>query len=333
MSKKQLLVGLTYDLRDDYLAEGFGLEETAEFDKAETIDSIEAAVRACGCRAERVGHARQLVRALAEGRRWDLVFNIAEGLYGTAREALVPALLDAYRVPYTFSPPDVLVVALDKALTKTVVSAAGVPTAPFQVVHEAADLDRVALPYPLFLKPVAEGTGKGISARSRVANAAELRALGTELLERFRQPVLVETYLPGREFTVGVGGSGDSAEVLGTIEVVFRNAGERIYSFATKADYKRLVSYVPVDDPTARRAAKVSLAAWRALRGLDAGRVDVRCDAAGEPCFVEVNPLAGLHPVDSDLPILCRHNGIEYNDLIGRILRSAAARYGLPLAG
>ncbi len=329
MQTGQRLVGLTYDLRDDYLAEGYGLEETAEFDKPDTIEGIENALQQLGCRTERIGNAKHLVRALAADQRWDLVFNIAEGMHGTAREALVPALLDAYRIPYTFSDPAVLMVALDKGLTKTLVRAAGVPTAPFHVIHTAEDLTHVDLPYPLFLKPIAEGTGKGISERSRVTDRTALASVALDLLARFHQPVLVETYLPGREFTVGLAGAGAGTEVLGVIEVVFGQDVDPIYSYQTKADYEARVRYTVPRDPVAQRAAEVARAAWQALRCVDGGRIDVRCDAAGEPSFIEVNPLAGLNPTHSDLPILCRMNGIDYLGLIDRILRACLTRHGL----
>ena len=329
MQSKNLLIGLTYDLREDYLAEGFSLEETAEFDKPDTIEGIENALRELGYRTERIGNAKALVKALAANRRWDLVFNIAEGMFGVGREAAVPALLDTYQIPYTFSDPAVLTIALDKALTKSIVRDAGVPTAPFVCLHTAADMARVDLPFPLFLKPLAEGTGKGISNRSKVQNVSELREVATDLLARFHQPVLVETFLPGREFTVGIAGSGNNAEVLGMIEVNFKSGSGEIYSYQTKADYEELVTYTVPTDPVAKEAAQVALAAWRALRCVDAGRADIRCDARGIPNFIEVNPLAGLNPTHSDLPILCRLNGINYTQLIGKIMTNAVQRYGL----
>lgn len=156
-------VGLTYDLRAEYLAAGYTEEETAEFDRAETIDAIEQALAELGHRPDRIGHARQLVARLAGGDRWDLVVNIAEGLHGVAREAQVPAILDVYQIPYTFSDPLVMSLSLDKALSKIVVRDAGIPTPDFAVVRAPGDLARVELPFPLFAKPLAEGTGKGVS--------------------------------------------------------------------------------------------------------------------------------------------------------------------------
>jgi len=175
-------IGITYDLRDDYLREGYGHEQTAEFDRVDTIDGIDAALKSLGHGTDRIGNVRHLVRRLASGDTWDLVFNIAEGMYGVGREAQVPALLDAYRIPYTFSDPLVLALTLHKGLTKTVIRAAGIPTADFAVIEDPADLQSLDLPPPLFAKPVAEGTGKGISESSRVDAHERLSLLCTKLM-------------------------------------------------------------------------------------------------------------------------------------------------------
>src|SRR5687768_9851913 len=131
-------IGLTYDLRQEYLAAGYSEIETAEFDRPDTIDGIDNALRELGHETDRIGHVRQLVERLASGDRWDLVFNICEGMYGRGREAQVPALLDAYDIPYTFSDPLVMALSLDKGLTKTVVRSAGIATPDFAVVSESS---------------------------------------------------------------------------------------------------------------------------------------------------------------------------------------------------
>ncbi len=328
MRKPFTRVGLTFDLRDEYLAAGYGHEETAELDKIETIEGIEQALTRLGFHVERVGSARKLVERLAHGDTWDLVFNIAEGLHGRGREALVPALLDAYRIPYVFSDPLVMTCTLDKAVAKTLVAAAGLSTAPFTLVREIRDLRKVNLSYPLFLKPVGEGTGKGVSSMSRVGTKSELARVGSDLLRRYRQPVLVETFLPGREFTVGIVGQGPEAEVLGGMEVRIAAPSDcsAIYSYETKADYENRVRYQPANDAVAHHASDLALQCWRVLGCRDGGRVDIRCDADGNPAFIEVNPLAGLNPKDSDLPILCRLNGIGFEELIARIMDHAMRR-------
>ena len=323
-------IGLTYDLRDAYLAAGYGEEETAEFDRADTIEALEEALAALGHVPDRIGHVRQFVGRLAAGDRWDLMFNIAEGLHGAARESQVPALLDAFAIPYTFSDPLVTAVALDKGLTKLALREQGIPTPPFAVVRTAGDVPGIDLPYPLFVKPVAEGTGKGITAASKIEDAAALHAACRELLTRFRQPVLVETYLPGREFTVGILGTGPAAEILGTLEVVLlADAEPGAYSYVNKDRCEELVEYRFVrgtDDAEVAVAEQIALAAWRALGCRDGGRVDLRSDGRHCPQFIEINPLAGLHPFHSDLPMIATAVGVPYCELIARIVDSAAER-------
>jgi D-alanine-D-alanine ligase len=320
-------IGFTYDLRDDYLARGFDEEQAAELDRPETIDGIESALRELGHRVERIGHLEALMERLLRGERWDLVFNIAEGLRGLGREAQVPALLDHWQIPYTFSDPVVLGVALHKALAKRVVRDAGVPTPAFSLVECAADIAGVDLPFPLFAKPLAEGSSKGVSGASRIGSTAELRAVCVALLERFAQPVLVEAYLPGREFTVGILGTGAEAQALGVMEVLLGPQAEQgVYSFHNKECYEDRVSYRLDSGALGERVAGTALAAWRALGCRDAGRIDIRLDDEGLSSFIEVNPLAGLNPVRSDLAIIAYRMGMSYRDLLARILDSALRR-------
>lgn len=322
-----MLVGLTYDLRSDYLAMGYSEEETAEFDRPDTIDAIDGALKELGYRTQRIGHIRALAARLVAGDRWDIVFNIAEGLHGIAREAQVPALLDAYDIPYTFSDPLVMALTLDKGLTKRVLRDLGVPTTDFAVVSSDAEIERVALPFPLFAKPIAEGTAKGIDARSKIDTREQLRTKCAELLRTFRQPVLVEPFLPGREFTVGITGTGDGAAAVGTLEVVLHDGAEPFaHTYHNKEHCEELVGYPLADAASARQAERIALEAWRGLNCRDAGRVDLRMGADDRMYVLELNPLAGLHPSHSDLPILCRAVGMPYLELIRRIMDSARAR-------
>ncbi len=324
-----MLIGFTYDLRADYLAQGHDELETAEFDSEETIGAIERELRALGHQVERIGSCRQLVEKLARGARWDLVFNIAEGLYGLGREAQVPAVLDAYRIPYTFSDPMVLALTLHKGMTKHVFRGLGLATPDFAVIEDAGAVDGLNLPYPLFAKPVAEGTGKGITAASRLTEPAQAKRVCAELLARFRQPVLVETYLPGREFTVGIVGTGARARVVGVMEVLLlANAEAGAYSFENKENWKGRVEYRLAQDAEGRQAGELALAAWRGLGCRDGGRIDLRSDAAGQPSLMEINPLAGLRPEYSDLPIVCALAGQSYRALIADIVESARERCG-----
>ncbi|MGE3164099.1 MAG: D-alanine--D-alanine ligase [Planctomycetota bacterium] len=359
-------VGITYDLRDEYLQAGYTEEETAEFDRADTVDSIEGALRALGHEPDRIGNARQLVERVAQGDRWDLVFNICEGLRGMGREAQVPAILDLFEIPYTFADTSVMCACLDKSVTKCIVASAGLPTPGFALVEDedqaidlaarvrtgahagasvnssvtsglAARMRGAAsgpLELPLFAKPVAEGTGKGITPASRVATADELESVVRRLLRQHQQPVLVEEFLPGREFTVGLVGTGREARCLGTLEIVLLEGAEPgVYSYVNKERCEELVEYRLVTataDAVVRRAEEVALAAWRALGCRDGGRIDLRCSAAGEPHFLEANPLAGLHPFHSDLPMLATAVGMSYVDLVRCIVESAAKRVAAP---
>lgn len=326
-------IGLTYDLRSDYLAAGYGEEETAEFDKESTIDALEAAIQRFGAETERIGNLQALLPKLVAGARWDLVFNIAEGLYGYGREAVIPSLLDAYRIPYTFSDPLNLTVTLHKGVAKRVVRDFGIATPQFAVIENAEDFAALTLPMPLFLKPVSEGTGKGVTAASKVTNRDQLASVGKDLLERYQQPVLVETFLPGREFTVGLIGTGKAAKVIGAMEVILLANSDLVgYTYRNKEEYGDLVRYQPATDSTAKEAMAAALASYRALGCRDAGRVDLRCDSYGVPQFIEVNPLAGLHPVHSDLCILSGMVGLSYDELIASILRSAIKRHNLAAA-
>lgn len=320
-------VGLTYDLRSEYLKEGFSEEETAEFDRDDTVDSIENTLIELGYNTDRIGHVRQLANRLAKGDRWDIVFNIAEGMYGIAREAQVPALLDAYNIPCVFSDALVLALSLHKGMCKHVIRDCGIPTPEFKVINDISDIDTVKLPMPLFAKPIAEGTGKGVDGNSKVTSKNELKILCSELLSKYKQPVLVETFLPGREFTVGIVGTEDEAKSVGVLEVVLKGDAEPdAYSYVNKEKCEELVQYLLVKGKVAETCEKVALASWRALGCRDGGRVDLRLDDKGIPNFLEVNPLAGLHPRHSDLPIVSTLNGIAYKDLIKMIMDSAVKR-------
>lgn len=325
-----MLVGITYDLRSDYLKEGYSEEETAEFDRESTIEAIEKTLQSLGYTTSRIGHVKELARQLSDGHRWDIVFNFCEGMYGVGREAQVPALLDAFKIPYTFSDPLVLALTLHKGTTKRVIRDGGIPTPGFAIIESAEDIPKVHLPFPLFVKPVAEGTGKGIDGKSRVTNTQELTEVCMQLLPRFTLGLIIETFLPGREFTVGIVGTGREARSVGVAEVKLKKEAEaHSYSYANKENCEELVIYDLVDGDLAISCEKVSLEAWRLLNCRDAGRVDIRLDKNGIPNFLEVNPLAGLNPVHSDLPIICNMKGYPYRELIRSIMDSALSRSGL----
>lgn len=325
---RQIHIGLVYDLRSEYLSAGYSAKEVAEFDSEETIIEIETAIKSLGFNVTRVGNARALCGRLVAGERWDLVFNVAEGLRGRSREAQVPAILEVYEIPYTFSDPLTCAVTLDKAVAKKVVREAGLRTPDYRVVYHQRNIRDVHLKFPLFAKPIAEGTGKGITCRSLVNSPAELGVTCRSLLRSFMAPVLVEEFLPGREFTVGILGTGDKAYVLGTMEIeVLKKTGRTIYSMETKEKCETLVRYSPLrESGLRRRVEELALNCAVALECRDASRVDVRLDGMGRPSFMEVNPLPGLHPTHSDLPMIATQEGMSYQALIASIIRSSLCR-------
>jgi D-alanine-D-alanine ligase len=319
-----MIVGLTYDLRSWYIDRGYSMDETAEFDKQETVDALENSLKLMGHQTEPIGNVFQLVDALAAGKKWDIVFNIAEGLYGDGRESVVPAILDQYKIPYVFSGPVIMGLSLNKNLAKLVVAAAGVPVSPGLLITELKDLEKCKLNYPLFVKPVSEGTGKGITDKSLVNSFEELEKMVKWILSEFHQPALIEEYLPGREFTVGVVGYGNEAHVIGGMEVMTIN--NLPYSVEVKENYQNYCTYKPLDADITDECKSVALRAWKALDAVDAGRIDLKADRYGNICFIEANPLAGLNPVHSDLPILARMYGIEYQTLLEMIMKAAIRR-------
>jgi D-alanine-D-alanine ligase len=306
-----LRIGLTYNLKPA----GATGDRFEEFDSIETIESLEAALRANGHSPVRLGWGREMLEAL-DRESVDGVFNIAEGIGGRSRESQVPATLEMLGIPCSGSDAIAIGITLDKALAKLLARASGIATAPWEVVERAAD---VQLKGTLFAKPAAEGSSMGITASSRCESATELRAAVERLLPY--GPVLVEEFLPGDEFTVGI----VDGEVIGVMQVVPRTSEEHfIYSIDVKRDYLNRVEYRFVQVPD---VAAVALDIWRAFGLRDVARVDVRRDRNGIPCFIEVNPLPGVHPVNSDLIILAKGFGWTYEQLIGRIVAAAERRW------
>jgi len=321
-------IGLVYDLRSQYLAEGYSEEVIAEFDFDETVAALADVIASCGHKVDLIGRGKDLARRLVNGDRWDLVFTIAEGLQGRSREAQVPALLEMYDIPYTFSDPLVCAATLDKSIAKRLLVSYALPTPRFALIQKAEDLDGIQLDYPLFVKPVAEGTGKGIDARSRVDTPEALRVATLAVLECHQQPALVEEYLPGREFTTAILGTGAQAHTIGTMEIrILDNAPTNDYTFDIKEQCDSYCVYKPLQPGALLEAVEdLALSSYRALECRDAGRVDMRLDRHGKPAFMEVNPLPGMHPTHSDLPIIATQQGIAFKDLVSAIIDSAAQR-------
>lgn len=339
-------------------------DEFAEWDSAETIEAVERALAPLGevIRLEANHGFPERLRAT----RPDIVFNMAEGLRGVNREAHVPAMCEFFGVPYSGSDPFTLSLCLDKARTKEYLAYHGVPTAPFALVRSVEELGarktgrrgaarphpsrlRFPLPasrFPLFVKPVHEGSSKGITERNLCDTADELEAQVAFLLERYRQPVLVEEFLSGAEFTCAVLGNGDAARVLPAIGMRFDALPEGarpVYGFEAKwlwdrPDRPLEIFECParIDEALRRRIEEVVLAAYRVLACRDWSRIDVRLDAAGVPNVVEVNPLPGILPNPADnscFPKAARAAGMSYDELIQACVRHAAERQGVPLSG
>lgn len=220
---------------------------------------------------------------------------------------------------------------LDKALAKRVIRDLNLPTAPFAIAHHL-EITKIDLPMPLFLKPASEGSSKGITSKSLVKDQAELVSTCQELYNQFQQPILVETFLCGREVTVGIIGNGDRAEILGVMEIIFTEKAEAIaYTSLNKKEYINRIDYqlVSNNDPLAIQAQQLALSIYHALGCRDVARVDLRCDAHGELQFLEINPLPGLDHIYSDLIIMARLAGIQYREIIARIMNAAWQRYEL----
>jgi D-alanine-D-alanine ligase len=326
-----LSIGLCYDSKEEYLAAGHTALEVAEFDDEGVVSGLQKTLSGLGHRVERVGRGRALAARLVAGDRWDLVFNVTEGLRGRAREAQVPALCELFDQPYTFSDPVTCGLTLDKSLAKRIVRDAGLPTPGFIVVRSLSDIHARINGSPMFVKPLAEGSSKGVGAYSIVANRRQLTMTCARLLPDFPTGLLVEELLPGREVTVGVIGNGPRARVVAVMEVVWTERSEvDAYTQLNKDEYLDRMEYrLVADEPLADEAARLALGVFEALDCRDAARVDMRCDTTGKLSFLEVNPLPGLHPVRSDLPIMARMAGLSYDELLGEIVTAAKERYEL----
>jgi D-alanine-D-alanine ligase len=309
-----------------------------EYDAQETIDAIAAAIRSHGHDVDLLGWGRRMLGAL-DAHRPHLVFNIAEGVGGRAREAQVPATLEMLGIPFVGSDALALAVSLDKQAAKDLVRAANVAV---PKGYLAVNLDHVfkerhfrGLDYPLIVKPNHEGSSKGIFTDSVVWDDASLQARAKKILDLYHQPALVEEYIWGREVTVGI--VGDPPRILGVMEVLASSRKDKdevawtIYSLEAKRDWKNSVNFscpADLDARTSDRVRESALAAFRALGCRDVSRVDFRLRTDGTPVFLEINPLPGLSapPESSDLVLISTAMGISYNDLIGEILGGAIRR-------
>jgi D-alanine-D-alanine ligase len=327
-------IGLTYDLVGEH-PPYFNAppDYYGEFHSEESIRILKETLEGLGHEVDRIGNIKQLVHFIVSQNAVDIVFNVAEGIWGRSREAQVPALLEAFQIPYTFSDPLTLSVCLDKAVTKRLMQSEGIATPAFHVISDPSQFDQkieASLKYPLFVKPLREGTSKGINSQSIIENRQELFSRVQFLISLYKQPVMVEEYLPGREFTIGIIGSGAEAHILGAVEIIVTDSQEKVYGFLQKEECEDRVLYKPVETRAVLDTiSELALRAYRAVDCQDAGRVDIRFDKKGDPHFLEINPLPGLHPITSDLSIIATQVGVAYEQLIAEILRSAFQRWSL----
>lgn len=325
-----LRIGVAYNLKKGIRA---GTEDAeAEYDSFETIRAICGALKSAGYQPVTLEADTGFVEKLKSA-RVDLVFNIAEGANGRGREAQVPAILSFLGIPFTGSDETTLGIALDKAMTKRYLSAFGVPTPAYRLVDSAGLGSGPKLKYPVIVKPDCEGSGKGIGDLAMAENSPQLRAVLERDLKLYGEPMLVEEYVTGREFTVGLLGNGEDLTAFEPMEIRYLHGDpERgVYSYRVKTNYKKYVDYsCPADiSPEVSDAMKkMAKRIFRALDCRDFARIDFRLSRENVPYFIEINPLPGLAPGYSDYPMLARFCGMDYQPLILGIVRSALQRYG-----
>ncbi|MEM2342026.1 MAG: ATP-grasp domain-containing protein [Candidatus Bathyarchaeia archaeon] len=336
-----LRVGLTYNLRKGVEAnEGLPEDFYVEFDEESTVNAIVSALRRGGCRVTKIEADERAYYRLRRLKP-DIVFNIAEGLRGESRESHIPSILEMLGIPYTGSGPATLAICLDKALTHIVLSAHGVPSPKFQVFkRDDEELDE-SLNFPLIVKPLAEGSSKGIRSSSLVRDEDSLRRQISWVIRTYNQPAIVEELMPGREFTVGLIGN-EEPVVLPIVEIELDKLPKQaspIYSYEAKWVWDTLenpleIFKCPANIPKdlEEEIEEISIKTFRALNCRDLCRIDIRLDGEGTPRVLEVNPLPGLIPdpkAHSCLPEAARTAGFTYDELICTILWQALKRYGL----
>ncbi len=328
-----MILGLAYDLKSDMLPGASDPDDALEeYDSAETVDCLAEALSSFGHTVVHLGGGETFLTAVLS-HTVDMVFTISEGR-GTyrSREVQVPAVLEMLDIPYTGSDPACLAVCLDKPLAKHLAVSAGIITPRWRLIadrHALYDSSPSGFTFPVFIKPAWEGSSKGIGRTSRANGFPEMEREVIRLRALYRQPVLVEEFIRGRELTVGIVGT--PPRVMGIMEVLPRrgNDPDFFYSIDIKRDWQRQVRYeCPADLPGGleERIAADSLTLFKTLGCRDMARIDFRLDALGQPYFIEANPLPGLKPGHSDYPMIARYRGIDYRTLIGSILDSALSR-------
>jgi D-alanine-D-alanine ligase len=322
--RTSLRVGLAFNMKR--IESHDGDDREAEYDSPKTIDALTTAIESHGHVVVPLEATADFPRALMSS-NVDVVFNIAEGISGRNREAQVPNLCELLGIPYTGSDSATLSICLDKALSKRLLR--DIPTPAFQLLLTGREKLR-PFRYPVIVKPNAEGTSKGITSKSVVDDEAGVREIAREIIDRYGQPALVEEYITGREFTVGLLGE-RRPRVLPPMEVVFlQPSGRAVYDYACKQDWEKHVRYEcppTVTKDELRMIEKVSRSTFMALGCRDVARVDLRMTSDGKVYVIEVNPLPGLTPDYSDLCLIAKGAKLDYRSLIGDILSSAIKRW------
>jgi D-alanine-D-alanine ligase len=333
VSEMRLRVGISYNLKKDFAyRENQPIDLLEEFDSEETVDAIRGVLERDGHEVMKLGGDTGLIDRLRQT-PIDIVFNIAEGLQGRNREAHIPALLEYLNIPYTGSDPLTLSLTLDKSMAKRVVISEGIPTPRFKKVEKMEDLDDLKLEYPLFVKLCYEGSSKGVRLDSKILDHRSLKEKTEWLLKTYGPPILVEEFVGGPEFTVGILGN-ENPTVLGVMQIEIKGSppDEAIYSLEVKREWEQRVYYhcpPPIDPALLRKIEEVALRSYRVLECRDVSRVDIRVDKNETPYFLEINPLPGLSPLYGDLPIMAGRMGWEYDRLVKTIFHHALKRNGM----
>lgn len=331
-STPQLLrIGLTYNLKKNVVSDV--ADNEAEYDNIETVMAIKNALENDYCIVELLEATEELPAKLVN-HAVDIVFNIAEGIQGRGREAQVPAILNFYQIPFTGSDETTLCIALDKALTKRLLSTYHISTPKYRVISADQQKWGGNFTFPAIVKPNAEGSSKGISDIAIVSDMGELRSLVSKNLSIYKQDMLVEQYIGGREFTVGIIGNGSDIRVFPPMEIVYlnRQVQYNIYSYDVKQNYKKLIRYecpAKIKIETETEIMKTAQKIYEILDCKDFARIDFRLSQEGKLYFIEINPLPGLAPGYSDFPMIAEFNGMDYVSLVRNVLHSALKRQGL----
>lgn len=321
---------MTYDLKTEYVARvGDPPDANAEFDHPDTVGLIADAIAAMGHRVGLLGSAQDLLKGL-HSLKADLVFNIAEGTTGRNREAQVPILLEMKGIPFVGSDGLTQALTLDKLLTKKILLSEGIPTPRFfEMAHPETSLPP-DLAFPLIVKPRYEGSSKGITEQSVVHSVKELQAQADWVIQNYRQPALVEEFIRGNEFTVGLIGN-DPPEAMPVVRIQIdgrKELGDLFYTFSRIAQGAAYLCPAEIDSACEERLKELALRTYRAVDCLDFGRVDFRVDAAGNPYVLEINPLPSLSTEDV-FSIAAQHQDRTYERMIQRIVESALKRLRL----